>query len=64
MTHPPDESWKSVAGVSSSSPPARLHPNLGLFLVVELSVVHAVVTRMSQTGSIGDKSGDRAGQSR
>ena len=28
-------------GVSSSTPPARLHPKLGMFLVVELSVVHA-----------------------
>ena len=30
-----------MAGVSSSTPPARLHPKLGVFLVVELSVVHA-----------------------
>ena len=37
-THTPDE---SVAGVSSSTPPARLRPKLGAFLVVELSVVHA-----------------------
>ena len=33
--------WQSVAGVSSSTPPARLRPKLGAFLVVELSVVHA-----------------------
>ena len=33
--------WQSVAGVSSSTPPARLRPKPGAFLVVELSVVHA-----------------------
>ena len=33
--------WQSVAGVSSSTPPARLRPKLGAFLIVELSVVHA-----------------------
>ena len=33
--------WQSVAGVSSSTPPARLCPKLGAFLVVGLSVVHA-----------------------
>ena len=32
--------WQSVAGVSSSTPSARLRPKLGAFLVVELSVVH------------------------
>ena len=33
--------WQSVAGVSSSTPPARLRPKLRAFLVAELSVVHA-----------------------
>ena len=39
-THTPDV-WQSVAGVSSSTPPARLRQKLGAFLVVDLSVVHA-----------------------
>ena len=45
-------------GVSSSTLPARMHPKLGMFLVVELCRTRW--PRMSQTCSIGDKSEDRA----
>ena len=39
--HTPDEIWQSVAGVSSATPPAKLCPKLGAFLVMELSYMLA-----------------------